>query len=141
MPFETPTFFVPVEAATGRTYRQWLTRRARALRDHDRGAGNHVHEVAHYRKAIDTALRRSGGVDEYNGKPIDWMLAFENRNSAIGGKQRRQFAAAPSIDHVTGGGLIVAICRDETNSAKGCMTAKGFYDFCATVVEHGKRFC
>lgn len=140
-PYPTPDFFLPVEAKTGRTYAQWLTRRARALRDHDRDAGNHVHVLAHYRKAIDTALRRSGGIDEYNGKPIDWLLAFENRNGAIGGKRRRSFAAAPSIDHVTGGGLTVAVCRDETNTAKGCMTTKTFYEFCAAVVAHGPRFC
>ena len=107
MPFQTPNFFMPVVEKTGRTYSQWLTRRARALRDHDRDAGNHVHDLAHYRKAIDTALQRSGGIDEYNGKPIDWMLAFDNRNAGRGSKKRRSYAAAPSIDHVTGGGLVV----------------------------------
>jgi hypothetical protein len=69
------------------------------------------------------------------------MLAFKDRNAGRGGKKRRSFAAAPSIDHVNGGGLLVAVCRDETNTAKSCMTTKGFYDFCAAVVAHGPRFC
>lgn len=141
MTFEPPEFFNAVIAKTGRTYRQWLTRRARALRDHDCDAGNHVHELAHYRAAIHTALLRSGGVDEYTGKPIDWLLAFENRNAQRGGRSRRAFAAAPSVDHVTGGGLTVAICRDETNTAKGCMTSDRFYELCVAVAAQGPKFC
>ena len=137
MDYQTPEFFKPVEAASGRTYRQWLTSRAKACQSHDRNGQKCVHEPEYYRRAIHNAMKRSGGLDEYNGKPIDWMLAFQNRNEKAGSKSRRKFAAAPSIDHVTGGGNDVAICRDDTNSAKGCMTENGFYEFCASIVAHG----
>jgi hypothetical protein len=134
-----PAFFAPALAG-GRTYAQWLTGKSVALRKHDRRCGNHVHDTSSYRAAIHTAMKRSGGVDEYSGRPIDWSLAFVNRNAEAGAKNRRRFAAAPSLDHVTGGGLLIAISRDDTNSAKGCMTVAEFYAFCAAVAGGSRPF-
>lgn len=141
MTYSTPPFFVVAEIGAGRTYLRWLAKRATALRNHDRRLGNHVHDVEFYRKALHTAMLRSGGQDEYTGEAIDWTLAFENRNVAKGAKGRRKFAAAPSVDHVTGGGNFVAICRDETNTSKGCMTANRFHQLCKAVVAKGPTFC
>jgi len=139
MPFDTPAFFAPALTG-GQTYAQWLSRKARALRRHDRKCGNHLHDLSSYRAAIHTAMLRSGGSDEYNRKPIDWSLAFANRNAVAGARHRRKFAAAPSLDHVTGGGLIIAIARDDTNSAKGCMTVPEFYAFCTAIADGPRPF-
>jgi hypothetical protein len=137
--YEMPKFFAPAIAG-GKTYDKWLKKRARALRKHDRNRENHPHTAASYEAALHTAMKRSGGVDEYSGEPIDWSLAFRNGILSKGAKHRRKFAAAPSLDHVTGGGLLIAICRDDTNTAKGCMTVSDFYAFCATIAGGPRPF-
>lgn len=83
---------------------------------------------------------RSGGKDEYSGKDINWRLAFTNGRSKPGAKNRRRLSAAPSLDHVNGGGLLIAITRDDTNSAKGCLTVSEFYNLCAAVVGGPRPF-
>ena len=130
---DAPEFFKCAEDGNDRTYAAWLKRRAVSLRRHDKKLGKHVHPTSYYRNALDTAVRRSGGVDEYSGEPIDWSLAFDNRNATSGARARRSFGAAPSIDHINGAGLRLAICRDDTNTAKGCMTVARFYELCDKV--------
>jgi len=141
MEYRTPQFFTVAERASGRTYKEWLEKRAQSLKRQDRTRGNHVLPISHYRKALHRAILRSEGIDEYSGREVDWSLAFTNRNEVKGAKHRRAFAAAPSVDHMTGGGAGVAICRDDTNTAKGCMTADDFRALCLAVAASPPRFC
>ena len=141
MCFPTPTFFIESDKNIGENYTNWLTKRSKSLMRHDRKKGNTVHPIGHYRQALHTAMIRSQGFDEYSGEPINWSLAFTNRNGKVGAKSRRKFSDAPSVDHITGGGLGVAICRDDTNTAKGCMTPADLHAFCKAVASRPPRFC
>jgi hypothetical protein len=52
----------------------WLGKKAAAHVKRDRKRGNTTADRKQYLKAIHEAIKASGGLDAYTGKPLNWKL-------------------------------------------------------------------
>jgi len=87
-------------------YNAWLVRKARAQVKRDKKRSKKHNDAAfslsQYCKDINNAVVRSGGMDEYTGKPLDWELCrkYNNLDSAKEGTAYLvKFRNLPTVDH------------------------------------------
>jgi hypothetical protein len=120
-------------------YQRWLRRKAETHKKRDRDRGNATATGAGYMLAIHAAVLRSGGSDEYTGRPLRWDLVstYDNdRSGAEGRAYKKSLGDLPTVDHV-GDGLgpaAFAICSWRVNDAKHDLTLAEFLEVCREVL-------
>jgi hypothetical protein len=141
MPTKYPLPSFLVGTISQDNYLRWLRRKASAHVKRDRLRGNSGAVREAYRVAIHRAVIESGGVDQYTGERLDWLLISRYDNSQS--KQLRRhykssFALLPTVDHV-GDGLGPAdfkICAWRTNDSKNDLSYVSFVELCRKVVDY-----
>lgn len=126
------------------SYQRWLDRKARAHLIRDRRRGNTVATRESYMLAIHRAVCRSGGLDEYTGRPLRWEMisAWDNDASKKGGRAYKQsFGDLPTVDHVDAGlgEGDFAICSWRINDVKSDLDLEEFLEVCRDVLAHADR--
>lgn len=122
-------------------YERWLSRKAIAHVNRDRGRGRSAATRALYKEAIHAAVILSEGKDAYTGERLHWHLisTYRNEDSKAGGhKYRAGFALLPTVDHLEAEATEAnfRICASRTNDAKNDLSLEAFLELCAKVLRH-----
>jgi len=116
-------------------YVAWLDDKAQTHVRRDRRRWNQTLSKSDYKRAIDAAVQRSRGRDQYTGEPLEWnrigkydSLKAQERGS----EYRREFALLPTVDYEDPGSHdpVFRICGLRTNDCKSDLTVKELTEFC-----------
>jgi hypothetical protein len=134
--YSLPDFLIG--RCTPEVYYDWLEGRALAHVRRDRQRGHLAATREAYMVAIHAAALKSGGLDDYTGKPMDWEAigTWNNADSQTIPNYKKQFWNLPTVDHF--GKDIAAnafrICSWQTNDCKNDLSHDQFVEFCRSVV-------
>lgn len=133
------TYHVPdivrAKGVTCATYSSWLERQALNCKHRDPVGCRQGIEV--YRAAINAAVVRSAGFDEYTGEPLEWNRLNQAMPEGVGRRRHRIRGRYPSVDHYQGLGVVqYRICSGTVNAAKGALDHQQFVEMCRRVVAH-----
>ncbi|HSS21244.1 MAG TPA: hypothetical protein VLL54_14315 [Pyrinomonadaceae bacterium] len=129
---------------TADDYLKWLSGRAVSHVRRDRKRGHTEARREAYMIAINAAVLRSGGVDDYTGENLAWesINTYDNAKSQEGRRlYKKSLGMMPTVDHF--GDDLTAdefrICSWRTNDCKNDLSDEELVDFCRTVLAYDKK--